>query len=86
MWIGVGFRIVVAVFILNFWGFYFLFSCGFDYSSRFMGLIYWRFRWRIWILNEFSHVYLLRKYNKRKENIDCFNFLGNHTCSSCSFP
>ena len=90
MWIGVGFQIVVAVFILNFWVFFFFSffssSCGFDYFSRFMGLICWRFQWRIGILNEFSHVYLLRKCNKRKENIDCFNFLGNYTCSSCSFP
>ena len=62
--------------------FFFFFSCGFDYFSRFMGLICWRFQWRIGILNEFLHVYLLRKCNKRKENIDCFNFLGNHTCSS----
>ena len=84
MWVGVGFRVIVAVFILNF--LIFFFPCGLDYFSRFMGLICWRFRWRIGILNEFSHVYLLRKCNKRKENIDCFNFLGNYTCSSCSFP
>ena len=42
-----------------------------------MGLICWWIRWRKAILNEFLHVYLLRKLNKRKENIDYFNFLGN---------
>ena len=55
----------------------FFISCGFDYFSGFMGLICWRFRWRIGILNESLHVYLLRKCNKGKENIDYFNFLGN---------
>ena len=55
----------------------FFISCGFDYFSGFMGLICWRFRWMIEILNEFLHVYLLRKCNKRKEKIDYFNFLGN---------
>ena len=45
----------------------FFISCGFDYFSGFMGLICWRFRWMIEILNEFLHVYLLRKCNKRKE-------------------
>ena len=53
------------------------FSCGFYYFSGFMGLIRWRIWWRKWILNEFLHVYLLRKCNKRKENIDYFNFMGN---------
>ena len=61
------------------------FSCGFDDFFGFMGLIFWRFWWRIKILNEFLHVYLLRKCIKRKENIDYFNFLGNHTCFSRSF-
>ena len=54
-----------------------VFLCGFYYFSRFMGLIFWWIRWRKTILNEFLHVYLLRKLNKRKENIDYFNFLGN---------
>ena len=53
------------------------FSCGFYYFSGFMGLIRWRIWWRKGILNEFLHVYLLRKCNKRKENIDYFNFMGN---------
>ena len=65
---------VAAVFILNFSVF---FSCGFYYFFGFMGLICWRIQWRKGILNEFLHVYLLRKCNKRKENIDYFNFLGN---------
>ena len=52
------------------------FSCGFYYFFGFIGLICWRIQWRKEILNEFLHVYLLRKCNKRKENIDYFNFLG----------
>ena len=51
-----------------------------------MGLICWRIRRRKWILNEFLLVYLLRKCNKRKENIDYFNFLGNiHVLSRRTF-
>ena len=53
------------------------FSHGFYYFFGFMGLICCRIRWRKGILNEFLYVYLLRKCNKRKENIDYFNFLGN---------
>ena len=76
-----GFRVVVGFYFkflgLFYFILFFIISCGFDYFSGFMGLICWRFRWRIGILNEFLHVYLLRKFNKRKENIDYFNFLGN---------
>ena len=54
-WCGLigGFLIcsLVAVFILNFW--VCLFSCGFDDFTGFMGLICWRFRWRIGILYVF---------------------------------
>ena len=42
---------LVTVFILNFW--VCLFSCGFDDFSEFMGLICWRFQWRIGILYVF---------------------------------
>ena len=42
---------LVAMFILNFW--VCLFSCGFDDFSEFMGLICWRFQWRIGILYVF---------------------------------
>ena len=72
----VGFR-VAAVFILNFW------VCFFHVDFIiFLGLWVWFVGWfggekRKEILNEFLHVYLLRKCNKRKENIDYFNFLGN---------
>ena len=70
MWVGVGFRVVAVYF--KFLGLFF--SFGFDDFSGFMGLICWR---KIGNLNEFLHVYLLRKCNKRKENIDYLNFLGN---------
>ena len=46
------------------------------YFFEFIGLICWRIQWRKEILNEFLHVCLLRKCNKRNENIDYFNFLG----------
>ena len=50
-----------------------VFSCGFD---DFFGLFFscWRFRWRIGILYEFLHVYLLRKCKKREENIEFLIF------------
>ena len=48
--------LLVAVFILNFWGFFF-FPCGFNDFSGFIGLICWRFWWRIEILYIFLHVY-----------------------------
>ena len=32
----------------------------------------WRFQWRIEILYEFVHVYLLRKYKKREYNLRLF--------------
>ena len=41
---------LVAVFIFNFWDF---FLCGFDHFFGFMGLICWRFQWKIGILYVF---------------------------------
>ena len=41
---------LVVVFIFNFWDF---FLCGFDHFFGFMGLICWRFQWKIGILYVF---------------------------------
>ena len=42
---------------IKFLGFFFFFPCGFDDFSGFIGLICWRFWWRIEILYIFLHVY-----------------------------
>ena len=69
MLIGLDSLVVVGLMIFLGWFFnvgLMIFSC-------------WRFRWRMGILYEFLHVYLIRKYKKRKEKkiLDYFNFLGN---------
>ena len=72
-----GFRVVACGYFKFLGFFFFFFYMWILIFFGFIGLIFWRIRWRKGILNEFLHVYLLRKCNKRKENIDYFNCLGN---------
>ena len=45
---------------------------GWFFNMDLMIFSCWRFQWRIGILYEFLHVYLIRKYKKRKENLRLF--------------